>query len=726
MIWNEFSGAGVHVAVYDDGVEVGHEDLDDNYDATAELVDDQGNPLPPTPVLPTDARGTAGAGIIGAELNGIGGVGVAWGVTLTGVRIGFSDGGFTGANVAPDPTAFRDLVLQGQAFDLLSHGWNLSPNYLNDRALQGGGFGDLVEQAYEQVSQGGRDGLGTIIVNAAGNNGLDANGSGLNASRFTITVAATYSSGFVAAYTNYGASILVAAPSAEITTDLSGTDGFDAGNYTTALFGTATAAPVVSGVVALMLQANSGLGWRDVQDILAASATLTRSAFTANVPASASEVGLWSTNAATTWNGGGYHLHASYGYGMVNAFNAVRMAEVWSLFGAAETSANEVLVQSGLNDFADTQVPQITGEFTTTFTMADDVQIDHVALNLSLAALTIGDLVLRLTSADGTTITVANENRFSGGSATTTTWTYGIEGFRGELSAGTWTLTATDAYGGPATTLLSASLDIYGSAPRADDVYHFTDEFLTMLGAQSGRGTITDTNGGQDWLNLAAVTGNVALNLASGQVLTVAGAAWATLAGAFENAVTGDGADTLRGTGVDNALHGMRGDDVISGLGGADRLFGGAGNDIIYGGDGADRISGGAGIDSLYGGAGIDLLNYSGAGSSVVVSLNQGMGFLGDALFDVYSGFERVFGSAFADTLVASDDGTVIRGGGGGDFINGSIGMDRAVYFGSAAGVTVDLSTTLGTGGDAEGDVLIGIEYLTGSAHDDVLIGDAG
>ncbi|MBP9184749.1 MAG: proprotein convertase P-domain-containing protein, partial [Fuscovulum sp.] len=438
------------------------------------------------------------------------------------------------------------------------------------------------------------------------------------------------------------------------------------------------------------------------------------------------EVGLWSTNAATTWNGGGYHLHASYGYGMVNAFNAVRMAEVWSLFGAAETSANEVLVQSGLNDFADTQVPQITGEFTTTFTIADDVQIDHVALNLSLAALTIGDLVLRLTSADGTTITVANENRFSGGSATTTTWTYGIEGFRGELSAGTWTLTATDAYGGPATTLLSASLDIYGSAPRADDVYHFTDEFLTMLGAQSGRGTITDTNGGQDWLNLAAVTGNVALNLASGQVLTVAGAAWATLAGAFENAVTGDGADTLRGTGVDNALHGMRGDDVISGLGGADRLFGGAGNDIIYGGDGADRISGGAGIDSLYGGAGIDLLNYSGAGSSVVVSLNQGMGFLGDALFDVYSGFERVFGSAFADTLVASDDGTVIRGGGGGDFINGSIGMDRAVYFGSAAGVTVDLSTTLGTGGDAEGDVLIGIEYLTGSAHDDVLIGDAG
>ena len=35
------------------------------------------------------------------------------------------------------------------------------------------------------------------------------------------------------------------------------------------------------------------------------------------------------------------HFSNDYGYGMVNAYNAVRMAEVWSLFQAAQTCANE-------------------------------------------------------------------------------------------------------------------------------------------------------------------------------------------------------------------------------------------------------------------------------------------------------------------------------------------------------------------------------------------------
>lgn len=76
-IWDEFNGSGIHVGVYDDGVDVAHEDLDDNYDASKEVLDAQGNPLPPTPTYAEDAHGTACAGIIGAEFNGIGGVGVA-------------------------------------------------------------------------------------------------------------------------------------------------------------------------------------------------------------------------------------------------------------------------------------------------------------------------------------------------------------------------------------------------------------------------------------------------------------------------------------------------------------------------------------------------------------------------------------------------------------------------------------------------------------------------
>ncbi len=68
----------------------------------------------------------------------------------------------------------------------------------------------------------------------------------------------------------------------------------------------------------------------------------------------------------------------------------------------------------------------------------------------------------------------------------------------------------------------------------------------------------------------------------------------------------------------------------------------------------------------------------------------------------------------------------MLIGGSGADSLVGGDDLDRASYVGSAAGVTVNLATGLGTGGDAEGDVLSGIENLTGSSHGDSLTGDAG
>src|SRR6056297_1834065 len=81
IIWAEFNGNGVDVAVYDDGVQFDHPDLDGNYDATLEL------PFPYNDSYPDNGNmghGTAVAGIIAGENNEIGGIGVSWGATLVG------------------------------------------------------------------------------------------------------------------------------------------------------------------------------------------------------------------------------------------------------------------------------------------------------------------------------------------------------------------------------------------------------------------------------------------------------------------------------------------------------------------------------------------------------------------------------------------------------------------------------------------------------------------
>ena len=72
----------------------------------------------------------------------------------------------------------------------------------------------------------------------------------------------------------------------------------------------------------------------------------------------------------------------------------------------------------------------------------------------------------------------------------------------------------------------------------------------------------------------------------------------------------------------------------------------------------------------------------------------------------------------------AGDD--FLEGGPGGDTLNGGEGDDTALYLYSDAGVEINLYDGTAAGGHAEGDVLIGIEYLIGSAYDDTLVGDAG
>ena len=84
------------------------------------------------------------------------------------------------------------------------------------------------------------------------------------------------------------------------------------------------------------------------------------------------------------------------------------------------------------------------------------------------------------------------------------------------------------------------------------------------------------------------------------------------------------------------------------------------------------------------------------------------------------NGFQGFGGN---DELRGNDGNDRLTGGAGADRLDGGDGIDGASYGQSDAGVTVNLMDGTGKGGHAEGDVIINVEGLQGSEHDDVLIG---
>jgi Ca2+-binding RTX toxin-like protein len=97
-----------------------------------------------------------------------------------------------------------------------------------------------------------------------------------------------------------------------------------------------------------------------------------------------------------------------------------------------------------------------------------------------------------------------------------------------------------------------------------------------------------------------------------------------------------------------------------------------------------------------------------------------------NALDGVTNAADTIFGFGGNDTIFGLGGNDLILGGSGADTIDGGSGTDTSSYSDSFAGVTVNLNNGTGFGGTAEGDTLTSIENLTGSAHNDFLIGNDG
>ena len=232
-------------------------------------------------------------------------------------------------------------------------------------------------------------------------------------------------------------------------------------NYHRFFTGTSAAAPTVSGIIALMRQANPELTWRDVKLILAETAE---------------QVDLSGTHFGIGWQSSGialndplvrYTHHHDYGFGLVNALAAVNLARAWTPVGV---EMQEVSVAAPAAS---------SGEFSFTVNTGNNGGInfiEFIQVEMQGDYSNLGDMTITLVSPNGVQSRLANPHsclnffpnpempiRVTDCADLKESFTFGTAAHLGENPNGTpnglWRLRVT---GGGQDSSGSATLTIYG------------------------------------------------------------------------------------------------------------------------------------------------------------------------------------------------------------------------------------------------------------------------
>jgi len=419
--WDTATGNGVTVAIVDDGVETEHPDLAGKVNLALSHNWNDGDPGDPNPTSAFDDHGTPVAGIVGATGDNLEGIcGTAYGATLVGLRLIAGD--------VDDADEAAALSWNTDQIPIFNNSWG-PPDDTTDLEAPG----DLALAAIQDGALTGRGGLGTIYTWAGGNGGEDddySNYDGYANMPETIAVGAVADTGVKSTYSEAGSNLVVSAPSSGGNFDITTTNYqgelldpnaipplYEFPAYTNDFGGTSAATPVVSGVVALMLEANPNLNWRDVQEILMASATQ-------NDPSD----GGWYDNAA------GFHFNHKYGAGMVNATEAVNMAGGWaSLPARTEQSILQIPIEEIPNGTGKSYIMQFD------FSAMENLRVEHVEAVTTVIHEHSADLGIVLISPNGTQSVLAAPHENST-QQSISGWPFMTVRNWGEGSAGIWVL----------------------------------------------------------------------------------------------------------------------------------------------------------------------------------------------------------------------------------------------------------------------------------------------
>jgi subtilisin family serine protease len=498
------AGRGVKVAVLDSGLEIAHEDLAANL-APGSWNFSDGTTDPTSPETFGD-HGTSVAGLIAAVRgNAKGGMGVAPAARLNGYNV------LVGANQTVASFVASLGAGNGGAGPKSSDVWVFNQSFGVSTA-EPLPMLDVIERQYLDGVSRLRGGLGAVYVKSAGNGFLDvalwcwaglscenASMDPANTLPMNVVVGAVNAAGKRASYSTAGSALWISGFGGEngfdatmscdgvactpaclydpamITVDQSGcasgyarsgvpSSAFNRGaapngscNYTNGFNGTSSAAPVVSGVVALMLEANPALTWRDVKHILATTARQIDVGIAPVVlplPGGnyIAEPG-WTTNAA------GHAFHDWYGFGLVDADLAVAAALAYEP-GRLGTFRNTGWVAGTAPAAAipDENAAGVSG----TASIARALAVEAVQIRVSTNHTFLGDLGIELRSPSGTRSVLLNAANAFGSSFGKTEIRLASNAFYGETGAGTWTLKVVDALEQDVGRVLGWSIRIYG------------------------------------------------------------------------------------------------------------------------------------------------------------------------------------------------------------------------------------------------------------------------
>ncbi len=327
-----------------------------------------------------------------------------------------------------DAVEAKALSLNPDHIDIYSASWGPE-----DDGKTVDGPGPLAKKAFVNGITKGRNGLGSIFIWASGNGGRkkdNCNCDGYTNSIYTLSISSATQAGRKPWYLEECASTLA-------TTYSSGSPGHDASITTvdqdkrlrpdsictSAHTGTSASAPIAAGIVALVLEANPKLTWRDVQHITVAGGN----------PGPLSKEAGWSTN------GVGKKFSHKFGFGLMDADAMVTKALSWNLVGPQRTCTSPMMdPQKSLQTKDSKETIKQTVNMDSCLGSLNS--LEHVQAAITLKQSPRGSLHIVLISPMGTRSSLLLPRQYDYSEAPFNAWPFISVHFWGEPPNGTWTL----------------------------------------------------------------------------------------------------------------------------------------------------------------------------------------------------------------------------------------------------------------------------------------------